>query len=70
MGDLVKALQIFLKYGDSRRPCHCEHDILTICGEEYTKDNISEEDVVELDRLGFFWDEEEDAFQSFKFGSA
>ncbi len=70
MGNLIKALQIFLKYGNSNYPTHCEHDEMWICGDEYTKDNISEEDVAELDRLGFFWDEEDEGFKSFKFGSA
>ena len=70
MGDLIKALQIFLKYDDSRWPCHCEHDELWICGDKYTKDDISEEDVAELDRLGFFWDESDEGFKSHRFGSA
>lgn len=30
MKDLVKALQILLKYGNPRNPLHCEHDILYI----------------------------------------
>lgn len=30
MEDLIKALQIFLKYGNPRNPTHCEHDVLTV----------------------------------------
>ncbi len=30
MRDLIKALQIFLKYNDVTYPTHCEHDELTI----------------------------------------
>ena len=30
MENLIKALQILLKYGNPKRPTHCEHDELTI----------------------------------------
>lgn len=30
MEDLIKALQIFMKYGNPAYPFHCEHDILYI----------------------------------------
>jgi len=68
MEDLIKALQIFLKYKNLTWPTHCEHDTLYIIGIE--KDDVSEEDIVELDRLGFFWSDSEDVFISFKYGSA
>lgn len=32
MSDLIKALQILLKYGDPDNPTHCEHDEMIICG--------------------------------------
>jgi len=68
MRDLIKALQIFLKYGNPDYPTHCEHDVLTIVGID--PDDVSEEDKIILDGLGFFEEEEEGAFQSFKYGSA
>ena len=70
MEDLIKALQIFLKYGNPRYPTHCEHDILTIM--EIDPDKVSDEDKDELDKLGFFVGDEygEPAFHSYKYGSA
>lgn len=68
MEDLIKALQILLKYGNPPYPTSCGHDELTICGIEPSK--VSEEDKKELDELGFFVAEEDDCFRSFKYGSA
>ena len=67
MSDLIKALQIFLKYGDPKYPTHCEHDELTIG--TITPSSVSDEDKQALDELGFFVDESEDCFKSFRFGS-
>ena len=67
MEDLIKALQILLKYGNPHHPTHCEHDTLMICGID--PDDVSEEDKAELDKLGFFVSDE-DAFISFRYGSA
>jgi len=66
MSDLIKALQIFIKYGDPYAPTHCEHDVLTVC---INPEDVSEQDKLELDKLGFFVGEY-DCFQSFRFGSA
>lgn len=66
MENLIKALQIFLKYGNPENPTHCEHDMLYICGID--PDEVSEEDKDELDKLGFFIDD--DQFMSYKYGSA
>jgi len=68
MEQLIKALQIFLKYGNPDYPTHCEHDVLTICGIEPNK--VSPEDLSVLSTLGFFVDLSEDCFKSYKFGSA
>ena len=68
MENLIKALQIFLKYGNPKYPTHCEHDQLSIM--EITKEMVSDEDIEELDKLGFFWSESEECFISFKYGSA
>lgn len=68
--DLIKALQIFLKYGNPGHPTHCEHDILTICGIDPAI--VSQEDKDALEELGFFVGDEygEEAFHSFRYGSA
>ena len=67
MEDLIKALQIFLKYGNPKWPTHCEHDVLTVCIDPSL---VSDKDKVALDNLGFFEDESEECFKSYKFGSA
>lgn len=70
MSDLIRALQILVKYGDPRNPTHCEHDELTICGID--PGDVSDEDKATLDELGFFvtteWGHE--VFQSGRFGRA
>jgi hypothetical protein len=68
MEDLIKALQIFLKYGNPKWPTWCEHDVLHICNIDETE--VSQEDIAELDKLGFIIDESEGGFMSFRFGSA
>jgi len=67
MDDLIKALTIFRKYVNVSYPTHCEHDVMYIMG--VTKEEVSEEDLAELDELGFFWDGDE-GFKSYRFGSA
>lgn len=70
MDDLIAALLILRKYGNPTNPTHCNHDILTIVGIEPSK--VSEEDKAKLKELGFFVGNEfgEEAFHSYKFGSA
>ena len=70
MENLIKALQIFLKYGNPDCPTHCEHDVMIIC--EIDPKDVSDEDKKILDDLGFFVSDEtgEELFQSFKYGSA
>lgn len=70
MENLIKALQIFLKYGNPSYPTHCEHDVMYICG--INPNDVSEQDKNELDELGFFVGDEfgEEQFMSFRFGSA
>lgn len=68
MEDLIKALQIFLKYGNPDNPTHCEHDEMLVC---IDPDIVSDEDKVELYKLGFFVSKEyPTCFMSFRFGSA
>jgi len=68
MKDLIKALRIFLKYGNPEYPTNCVHDELVIM--EIEPENVSGKDKIELEKLGFFVDEEEECFISYKFGSA
>lgn len=69
MSDLIEALQILLKYGNPKKPTHCEHDILIIGGIDSLV--VSEEDKEKLDKLGFFTSNEYGAeyFCSYRFGS-
>lgn len=68
MKDLIEALTIFLKYKNAYAPTHCEHDILYVVG--ITKEEVSEEDVAQLDKLGFIWTDSYDCWISYRFGSA
>jgi hypothetical protein len=68
MEKLIEAFQIFLKYGNPAYPTHCEHDVLTICGIDPS--GVSDEDTAKLDELGFFVDEDDDFFKSYRYGSA
>jgi hypothetical protein len=66
MEDLIKALQIFLKYGNSENPTHCEHDVLHV---DIDPVLVSKADKKELDTLGFFVSSDGEGFDSFRFGS-
>ena len=68
MEDLIRALQIFLKYGNPRWPTNCSHDVLAIM--EIEPDKVSDEDKTDLCQLGFIVSEEFECFISFRFGSA
>lgn len=68
MKELIEALQIFLKYKDEKRPTHCEHDTLYIMG--VTKEEVSKEDFLRLNQLGFIYSDSEHAWISFRYGSA
>ena len=64
MSDLIKALYIFLKYKDSRFPTHCSHDELWV---DVNPLDVTTDDIINLDKLGFFPNEE--GFSSYRFGS-
>lgn len=68
MENLIKALQIFLKYKNEKWPTHCEHDILMVMG--ISESEVSEEDKKELERLDFFWKEDYDCWASYHYGRA
>jgi hypothetical protein len=66
MEDLIKALQIFFKYGNPVNPTHCEHDELTVM---IDPDDVSDEDKLVLKELGFR-ETDNYTFCSTRFGSA
>ena len=66
MKDLIKALQIFLKYGNPYNPTNCSHDELYV---DISPELVSEKDKKLLDKLGFTKLSEGDGFYSFRFGS-
>ena len=66
MENLIKALQIFLKYQNLDFPTICVHDELIIVGISF--DEVSEDDKNSLENLGFLWDS--DCWASTKYGSA
>lgn len=66
MEDLVEAFQIFLKYSQVKYPTSCGHDTLYV---NIYPDLVSTEDIIRLDKLGFFVDDDLDCFKSFRFGS-
>jgi hypothetical protein len=51
LGNLIKALQILLKYRDPEWPTSCDGDIMFING--VNSDDVSDEDKKRLDDLGF-----------------
>lgn len=68
MENLIKALQIFLKYDNKEHPTWCEHDMLGVSISPY---DVSDEDIKELERLGFYHKDDHTGcgFYSFKYGS-
>ena len=68
MGDLIEALQIFMKYRNEKWPTHCEHDVMCVVG--IAEDELSAEDKQIVTDAGFLWSEEHDCWISFRFGSA
>lgn len=66
MNDLIEALQIFLKYTDTKYPTHCEHDILTVNVDPAL---VSKEDKERLHDLDFDADDTYCHFYSYRFGS-
>jgi len=69
MDDFIKALNIFRSYltdKNARSPLNTSHDTLWIMGVD--PEDVSDEHKAELEKLGFFCDE--DAWCSHRFGSA
>lgn len=74
MDDLIEALNIFRDYLDvnpalnSKYPTSCEHDRLNV--HSILLSDVTPEDQVRLQELGFDWDADEEVFFSYRFGSA
>ena len=68
MDKLIQALQIFMKYKNEQWPTHCEHDVMYVVG--ISEEEVSKEDKLKLDELGFIWSKSDDCWISFRFGSA
>lgn len=69
MKDLIKALTILSKYLKGHHvnyPTYCKHDVLYVCV-DYTK--IPEEEIFELQELGFYRDEDTGCMMSYRYGS-
>lgn len=66
MEDLIKAMTIFFKYTQAHHPTNCEHDVMQV---DVRPDDVSHEDKITLDGLGFNVDPDEDDFRSYRFGS-
>lgn len=67
MKELIQALHIFFKYiPECKYPTGCEHDEFRVyCNPEL----VSEEDAIELEKLGFDPEDEFECFRSSKYGS-
>ena len=65
MDDLIEALQIFRKYKNLAYPTACGHDVLYILG----VDQMLYNDHQRVLELGFLWDDDEDGYYSYKYGS-
>lgn len=67
--DLIKALHIFLKYGNPKYPTRCENELLII--REIKPSVVSDQDKQALMELGFEISEEWDdgTFVSYEYGS-
>ena len=69
MKDLIEALTIFAKYQpETRWPTICQHDQLIIC--DVHRGGMSGEDIARVEDLGFVWDDSDDYWCSYRFGSA
>ena len=66
MKKLIEALNIFLKYGDPERPTHCLSGTLLI---KINPDDVSYEDEIKLEELGFRANNDVGNFYSYQFGS-
>jgi hypothetical protein len=66
--DLIEALQILLKYGDSKWPTSCVQDILGVTCVDPSI--VSVGDIKRLNELGFRISKTGEYFVSFRFGNS
>lgn len=66
MENLIKALQILLKYGNPDYPTNCSHDIMRF---DIESNIVSEEDIAALEDLKVYVDDEFESFYSTFYGS-
>ncbi len=66
MDDLIKALTILRKYGNPEYPTHCGHEVMYI---NIPHSEVSEEDLMRLEALGFDKENGGTGFRSYKYGS-
>lgn len=69
LSQLIEALQIVLKYGDIEWPTHCEHGEMWLANVD-AQATFSPEDHARLAGLGFYYDEDDECYKSYSFGSA
>lgn len=65
MSDLLEAIKIFLKYGNPHCPTDCKHDIMYV---DINPELVSKEDILLLEGFGFFVDDDDECFYSYRFG--
>ncbi|MFJ4653785.1 hypothetical protein ACIP5Y_21170 [Nocardia sp. NPDC088792] len=66
--DLLEGITILARHPDNDiSPFHCEHDKLTVCANPA---DFTDEELERLDTLGFRVGDDEESFDSFRFGSA
>ena len=70
MKNLIAALQlIYSKMGlEVEFPTHCDHDVLSVHVDVSPSDFTTAE-LAQLELWGFDWDEDDECFQSFRYGS-
>ncbi len=66
MKHLIKIFEIFLKYGNIKRPIQCFKDQMVI---DISPSIISKGDITKLKYYGVFVDKDSDCFTSKKFGT-
>lgn len=67
MDDLIEALTILRRYESPEYPTYCVKDTLYVC---VSPAGVSVEDISRLCEIGFYPDNEDDCFYSYRFGSA
>lgn len=67
LSDFITAMGIFLLYGDKETPFFCVDEEFQVHG--YHPNNITDEHKRVLDDLGFFFNDEDGCWTSFRWGN-